>query len=153
MALRVLREQVAQRVLQDGRGSEGAQPIVVVGSDTIVDVSAVGIFTVKEETLDGRSTCACVDVSTRAGARPHPPRSAARYNTTPVLWSRDPAQPLGTSVNSELVLSSGFVAARWRYFRETQGRRARFFDVELHERAETPRPLGSEHFHQQVREN
>ena len=38
-------------MLQDGRGSEGSQPIVVVGSDTIVDVSAVGIFTVKEETL------------------------------------------------------------------------------------------------------
>lgn len=36
-------------MLKDGGGGEGAQPIVVVGSDTIVDVRAVGIFVVKQE--------------------------------------------------------------------------------------------------------
>ena len=35
-------KQVAERVLQDGAGGEGAQPIVVVGSDTIVDVRIIG---------------------------------------------------------------------------------------------------------------
>eukprot|EP00903_Cladosiphon_okamuranus_P017033 g15698.t1 len=33
--------EVAQRVLKDGGGGEGAQPIVVVGSDTIVDLDGV----------------------------------------------------------------------------------------------------------------
>lgn len=40
-------KQVASRVLKDGGGGEGAQPIVVVGSDTIVDVRHVGVSTVK----------------------------------------------------------------------------------------------------------
>lgn len=34
---------MSSRVLQDAGVGEGAEPIVVVGSDTIVDVRAVGV--------------------------------------------------------------------------------------------------------------
>lgn len=44
-------KQVANRVLQDAGVSEGAEPIVVVGSDTIVDVRTVGAISVEERAL------------------------------------------------------------------------------------------------------
>lgn len=79
------------------------------------------------------------------------PPPATGYSTT---TSINGPPPQGTRVNSELgTLSPVFLAARWPYFRETQGRRTRVLNVEFHEWAETPGALRCEHFHQQVGES
>lgn len=97
--------------------------------------------------------CAGVNIDTRACVLPHPPPQLQDTTAHQCSGAGIPLRHKAPPLTQLVVLSSGFLAARWRYFRETQGRRASFLDVEFHEWAEAPRALGGEHFHQQVGES